>query len=108
MAETDLRTRLQSNLDRTEAELEALGEGMASKPARPAAPKVVKRQPPVERAGMGRDLMSETTRAIIAGLDARLTAFKTAGNAAKVAELEAKKKAIMEEAQVLQAEQAAR
>jgi hypothetical protein len=83
---------------RTDRELEALGEGMKTKPVAPRRPAEAPR-PHLERAGVGRDLVDETTRVIITGLDARIKAARKAGRADMVAELEARRKAILAEAE---------
>jgi hypothetical protein len=98
MADT-LVDRLKAARDRSASELDTLGEGFEDLPAPPAAPSAPVRQPQ-ERIGVGRNLVDETTRVIITGLDARIAAAKKAGNAKMIAELKARKKAILDEAQL--------
>jgi len=102
---SDLKQRLQSLTGRTEDELEALGEGMAtsssdSATSQPAAKPKPKAKPlanpmPVKK----RDLLDETTRVIVTGLDKRIATARAAGNSAMVAELEARKKDVIAQAQ---------
>lgn len=103
-----LAEKLKMARDRSAQELEVLGEGFEEQPAPPATdPAQVTNQRPVpkENIGVGRDLLDETTRAVMAQLDARIVAFQKAGNAAEVAKLKARKKAILEEAERVRAEQ---
>lgn len=95
---------------RSERELEALGEGMTSTEAstttQTPSTESTTRPKPREKAGMGRNLLDETTKAILRQMDARIEAFRAAGNLAKVAELEATRKRVIEEAQAASADAA--
>lgn len=93
---------------RTERELEALGEGMTESSTTTETPSTesTTRPKPREKAGMGRNLLDETTKAILRQMDARIEAFRAAGNLAKVAELEATRKRVIEEAQAASADAA--
>lgn len=95
---SELADRLLSQQTRSERELQALGEGLESKPKPPQSTRKLPRPTPKERVGAGRSLISETTRALIAGLDKRIAAAQAAGNAEKVAEIRARKKQILAEA----------
>lgn len=81
---------------RTERELQRLEAPPASK-TKTAPPKKVQH---TESIGVGRDLLSETTRVILKGIDARLKALKDRGaTPQQLAELEMRRKLILEEAE---------
>lgn len=90
--ESDRRTR-------TERELEAL-ESQEQGQAPPAQQQEAPPPAPRERVGVGRDLVNETTRVILRGLDGRIKALADSGaNPQLLAELQARRKLILEEAE---------
>lgn len=85
---------------RTEQALTAMGEGTTNTSTPPAAaPTTAPPKSTQEKVGVGRDLVDETTRVVLKGLDARIAALLASqADPQKLADLRARRKLILEEA----------
>lgn len=83
---------------RTEQALEEAGEGRTTRKVSPkTAPPPRRHQ---EKIGVGRDLVDETTRVVLKGIDGRIKRLADSGtNPSLLAELRARRKLILEQAE---------
>lgn len=66
-----------------------------TKPTKPK-PKPEKKEKPKEKVGTGRDLRSETTKALLKQIDARIAAAQAGNNAEMVKKLKEQRKRLLE------------